>query len=292
MSVSIASVQPFLVAKPHGVHHTPISRWRQKSTAIRCCTTSTEWRTKKNHYELLGVSANSTPKQIKEAYRKMQKRYHPDIAGEKGHKHTLMLNEAYTVLMRADLRSDYDASIGHNRVGLGRDASGLGYSSWEGALRPQALFVDENACIGCRECVHHAGNTFMMDETLGSARVKVQYGDDDKKIEVSVDSCPVNCIHWVEREDLAVLEFLVRPQPKEGGYGIFGQGWERPTNVFMAAKSFGKQLKQQAESQRSAQRDIEPETPAQAQARATASEKLRTEKFSRIWNWAKKFSGQ
>jgi hypothetical protein len=49
----------------------------------------------------------------------------------------------------------------------------------------------------------------------------------------------------VDREELAVLEFLIQPQPKEA-YGVFGGGWERPANVFMAAKSFSKQLKQQA----------------------------------------------
>ena len=130
-----------------------------------------------------------------------------------------MLNEAYRVLAREDLRREYDASIGKMRVGFGGIFSGIGYSSWKGPLRPQALFVDENKCIGwderliicwvwinipptslsfsgissdfsifltgCRECVHHAGNTFVMDDALGCARVKVQYGDDDKKIEVS-----------------------------------------------------------------------------------------------------------
>lgn len=54
----------------------------------------------------------------------------------------------------------------------------------------------------------------------------------------------MNCIHWVDREELPALEFLIQPQPKEG-YGVFGGGWERPANVFMAAKSFTKQLKQQ-----------------------------------------------
>jgi hypothetical protein len=53
----------------------------------------------------------------------------------------------------------------------------------------------------------------------------------------------------VDREELAVLEFLIQPQPKEG-YGVFGGGWERPANVFMAAKSFTKQLNQQAGTQR------------------------------------------
>lgn len=66
-------------------------------------------------------------------------------------------------------------------------------------------------------------------------------------MQVSVDSCPVNCIHWVDSEELPVLEFLIQPQLKEG-YGVFGGGWERPSNVFMAAKAFTKQLKQQAEA--------------------------------------------
>ncbi|KAF9589471.1 hypothetical protein IFM89_024233 [Coptis chinensis] len=35
-----------------------------------------------------------------------------------------------------------------------------------------------------RECMHHATNAFMMDEALGCARVKVQFGENDKQIEV------------------------------------------------------------------------------------------------------------
>lgn len=65
-----------------------------------------------------------------------------------------------------------------------------------------------------------------------------------------MDSCPVNCIHWVDKEELAVLEFLTQPKLKEG-YGVFGQGWERPSNIFAAAKSFNKQLKRQPENFRS-----------------------------------------
>ncbi|XP_022741907.1 uncharacterized protein LOC111293438 [Durio zibethinus] len=186
-----------------------------------------------------------------------------------GHEYTLMLNEAYEVLIKDNLRRDYDASIGPMNVQFGRNVSG--YSSWKGPLRPQALFVDANACIGCRECVHHASNTFVMDEAHGCARVRVQYGDDDQKINVSVDSCPVNCIHWVDREELAVLEFLIQPQPKEG-YGVFGGGWERPANVFVAAKAFNKQLKQQAEAQgrqRNGRVTVEEETPDQAEAKPT-----------------------
>ncbi|KAM7512479.1 hypothetical protein LguiB_011354 [Lonicera macranthoides] len=175
--------------KPHHLNKPILSRLRQKSSGIRCSVRNSEGRErgKKNYYELLGVSVDSNHKEIKEAYRKLQKKYHPDIAGQKGHEYTLMLNKAYKVLMREEMRREYDASIGQTRVGFGRETSGLGFSSWRGPLRPQALFVDENACIGCRECVHHANNTFMMDETLGCARVKVQYGDDDRKIEYQLN---------------------------------------------------------------------------------------------------------
>lgn len=32
--------------------------------------------------------------------------------------------------------------------------------------------------------MHHASNTFMMDEALGCARVKMQFGDDEQKLVV------------------------------------------------------------------------------------------------------------
>ncbi|XP_050221599.1 chaperone protein dnaJ C76, chloroplastic-like [Mercurialis annua] len=260
------------------------SRLRQKCGRIRCYSRKIE---EKNYYELLGVGVDSDGKEIKDAYRKLQKKYHPDIAGQQGHEHTLMLNKAYKVLMKEDLRRQYDASIGRLRMRYGNDNNVLGFSSWNGPFRSQALFIDENACIGCRECVHNASNTFAMDEANGCARVKVQFGDDDCQIQVSVDSCPVNCIHWVDKEELAVLEFLIQPKLKQG-YGVFGQGWERPKNVFAAAKSFSSQLKQKPEHFQ-ARSTVDDETPAQAEARANATMKIKRERFSTIWNLVKKF---
>ncbi|CAL2250558.1 unnamed protein product [Prunus armeniaca] len=304
MSVSAVSISQFSLPKAFQVedHFTtiskPIWRWRRQgspASRIRCgkreagemLATSMG----KNYYELLGVSVDSNAQKIKQAYRNLQKKYHPDVAGQEGHEYTLKLNEAYKVLMRENLRKEYDASIGEMRGNY--SSSSLGRtSSWNGPLRPQGLFVDENACIGCRECVHHASSTFIFDEALGCARVKLQYGDDEQKIEVSVDSCPVNCIHWVEKEELPVLEFLIQPQPKEG-FGIFGGGWERPANVFMAAKSFNKQTHNENHGRNSRASTVEEEeTPAQAKARADASRKINMEAasglFSRFWQWQNK----
>lgn len=83
---------------------------------------------------------------------------------KKGHEYTLQLNEAYTVLMRDDLRGKYDASGGRAHRRFDRsNKNGSGFSVWNGPMRPQGLFVDQNACIGrysifYRSCTHFCIN--------------------------------------------------------------------------------------------------------------------------------------
>ncbi len=75
-----------------------------------------------------------------------------------------------------------------------------------GELKEKAVWVDESACIGCQYCVHVATNTFIVDEDLGRARVIRQNGDDPKVVQEAIDTCPVDCMHWVDFEDLDRLE--------------------------------------------------------------------------------------
>ncbi len=75
-----------------------------------------------------------------------------------------------------------------------------------GDLREKAIWVDEAACIGCQYCVHVATNTFIVDEDLGRSRVIRQNGDNVEVVQEAIDTCPVDCIHWVDFEDLEKLD--------------------------------------------------------------------------------------
>lgn len=66
---------------------------------------------KKDYYEILGVEKNAPQEKIKEAYRKLAHKHHPDKAGgdEKKFKE---INEAYQILSSAEKRAQYDR-FGH-----------------------------------------------------------------------------------------------------------------------------------------------------------------------------------
>lgn len=72
--------------------------------------------------------------------------------------------------------------------------------------------MDEAVCIGCRYCAHVAGNTFLVEPDWGRSRAIRQDGDSTETIQEAIDTCPVDCIHWVAYEDLPGLEQQARRQ--------------------------------------------------------------------------------
>ena len=61
-------------------------------------------------------------------------------------------------------------------------------------------YVDEHSCIGCTYCATTARSTFFMEDDHGRARVFNQAGDSEELVQEAIDSCPVNCIHYVSHE--------------------------------------------------------------------------------------------
>ena len=72
-----------------------------------------------------------------------------------------------------------------------------------GELREKAVWVDDKVCIGCQYCVHVAPNTFVVEEELGHSKAIRQNGDSIDIVKEAIDTCPVDCIHWISFETLS-----------------------------------------------------------------------------------------
>jgi len=75
-----------------------------------------------------------------------------------------------------------------------------------GMLRQKGVYVDEITCIGCLHCAHVARNTFYIEPDYGRSRVIRQEGDAEEVIQEAIDTCPVDCIQWVDYTELKKLE--------------------------------------------------------------------------------------
>lgn len=88
---------------------------------------------KRDYYEVLGVSRNASGDEIKKAYRKEAKKYHPDLhPGDKAAEAKFKeINEAYEVLSDSEKKARYD-QFGHAGVDPNFSAGGSGGGGFGG----------------------------------------------------------------------------------------------------------------------------------------------------------------
>jgi len=82
---------------------------------------------KRDYYETLGVPRNASKDDLRSAYRKLARRYHPDVSKESDAEERFKeINEAYQILSDDKLRAQYDR-YGHAGVQEQASAGGFGF---------------------------------------------------------------------------------------------------------------------------------------------------------------------
>ncbi len=167
---------------------------------------------KKDYYEVLGVAKDASEKEIKSAFRKKAKQYHPDLnkdnpAAEEKFKE---VQEAYSVLSDKNKRSQYDR-FGHAGVsGAGAGSGFGGFSGFSSGF--DGVDIDLDDII---DSVFGGGRGgFSSGFGGGRSRNSSRRGDD---LLIRVDLSFMESVHGTEKDfDLDVVENCKKCKGKGG----------------------------------------------------------------------------
>ncbi len=146
-------------------------------------------RAKRDYYEVLGVPRNATEKEIKQAYRRLARKYHPDLnPGDKEAEEKFKeINEAYWVLSDPERRKLYD-QYGHawRDIHAGRQAGAQWSEAYSGSPQDfQFNFSDLFGNFGDVFDFFFGGGRTATKERV---RTRAQRGQDiEHEIEISLE---------------------------------------------------------------------------------------------------------
>lgn len=94
----------------------------------------------KDYYSILGVEKNTSPEELKKAYRKLALQYHPDRGGDQ--EKFKEVNEAYQILSDPQKKAQYDqfGTTGDNFGGFGGFGGGNSQGQYYGAGNFEDMF--------------------------------------------------------------------------------------------------------------------------------------------------------
>ena len=208
----------------------------------------------KDYYDILGVSRNSSEKEIKAAFRKLARKYHPDT--NKGNKQAeerfKEINEAYEVLGDPEKRRRYDALGSSFREGSeftpppGFDFSGFDFrKGFTGTQEsPFSDFFEMLFGEAFQGRSSPFGETFR--ETYQSTHRKKRGEDHFIDLPLSVEEAYKGTTRKLDisipGRDMKRLEVKIPPSVREGskirmaGQGLLGKNQGEPGDLYLIVK--------------------------------------------------------
>jgi curved DNA-binding protein len=149
----------------------------------------------KDYYKIMGLDEKASPDEIKKAYKKLARRYHPDVSKEKDAEQRFKeVGEAYEVLKDQDKRREYDQmrAMGAGRSGQftpppGWDPATHYYESDGGASDFSDFF---EAMFGRNGSFHRAG--------AGGTRMRMRGEDVHHELALLLEEAYAGCEQMLE----------------------------------------------------------------------------------------------
>ncbi|HEC34045.1 MAG TPA: J domain-containing protein [Chloroflexi bacterium] len=201
----------------------------------------------KDYYRILGVSRNASQKEIKRAYRRLARQFHPDVNPDDkaAEEHFKEINEAYEVLSDPQKRAQYDQlGTSWSQWQRTRGAHG-GFEDfarqWFGQAGPHVQYVNLDELFGQGSL----GDVLDILFGLGGARTHAarrqpRRGKDlEAPVELTLEEVYHGTTRRVERADGRVVTVKIPPGARTGsrirlaGQGEPGRAGTSPGDLYL-----------------------------------------------------------
>lgn len=204
----------------------------------------------KDYYRILGVDRNASQEDIKRAYRRLARQFHPDMnPGDKAAEERFKeINEAYQVLSDPQKRRQYDMLGSHWQQWRQRTTRGGGFEDfarqWFGQAGPHVQFVDLDELLGrgsladLLEAFFGLGQPFARSASRGARRGR----DLEAEVELTLEEAYAGTTRRIERGDGRVIAVRIPAGARDGsrirfaGQGEPGKGGGPPGDLYLKVR--------------------------------------------------------